>query len=158
MRIRKILVPIDFSEGARHAMHEALDLAVTLGAEVTLLHTYVIPSYALPDGSVVMTTAQAYSEIVARADAELLRAAEDAKFWRVPVSTRTEEGAPADAIVRVAGEGGYDLVVMGTHGRTGLKHFIMGSVAERVVRLSAIPVLTVRERRAPSAHATPPIL
>jgi nucleotide-binding universal stress UspA family protein len=146
-RIGKILVPIDFSEHSRQAMHDALDLAARLGAEVTLLHVYVLPT----QGDVVLT-AGAHAELMHAADTLMASALAEARSWTVPVESLTEHGPVAETIARVAGDGLYDLVVIGTHGRTGLKRFLLGSVAERVLRHSPAPVLTVREASAGEAH------
>ncbi len=96
--MRKILVPTDFSEGAGYAMHEALDLAQALGAEITLLHAYQLPNYVLPDGSVVLTTAEAHASLVASSDSQLAEVLETARGWNVPVTTMTREGAAADDV------------------------------------------------------------
>jgi nucleotide-binding universal stress UspA family protein len=153
--MRKILVPTDFSEGAGHAMHEALDLAQALGAEITLLHAYQLPNYMLPDGSVVLTTAEAHASLVASSDSQLAEVLETARGWNVPVTTMTREGAAADVISHVAEEGRYDLVVMGTHGRTGFRRLLLGSIAEKVVRTCTRPVMTIRYPR-PARHAEHP--
>jgi nucleotide-binding universal stress UspA family protein len=156
--IRKILVPTDFSEGATIAMHEALDLARLMGAEVTLLYVYQLPTYVLPDGSAVIVTATAHAELITSMDRNLREAVEEANVWEVPVASATREGATADQIVAFAREGQFDMVVMGTHGRTGLKHMFLGSVAEKVVRMSTVPVLTIRQPRDGRATASAPVL
>jgi len=156
--IHKILVPTDFSEGARLAMREALDLAQTLGAEVTLLHAYQLPNYVLPDGSAIMVTAEAHAELVQSADLRLREQLEDALAWQVMVTTATRQGPAAEMIVDAAEQGNYDLVVMGTHGRTGFKRLLLGSVAEKVVRTCARPVLTIRQPRGEEATHHPPVL
>jgi nucleotide-binding universal stress UspA family protein len=152
MSIQKILVPTDFSENARQATEQALTLARAFGASVTLFHAYQVPTYVFPDGS----TFVAGPEVAARIEREVLdalaaaaRAAE--RQSAVPVLTRSAIGAPYEEILRAAED--FDLVVMGTHGRTGLRHLLLGSVAEKVVRHAHCPVLTVRE--APSAAAHP---
>jgi nucleotide-binding universal stress UspA family protein len=61
----------------------------------------------------------------------------------VTIAVRAEQAPPAEAIVRIAKEEGFDLIVMGTHGRTGIEHLLLGSVAERVIRGSEVPVITV---------------
>jgi nucleotide-binding universal stress UspA family protein len=153
--VRKILVPTDFSEGALHALHEAFDLARALDAEVTLVHAYQLPNYMLPDGSVVLTTAEAHASLVGAADEQLGHLVELGHAANVPISTITREGAAADVISYVAAEGGYDLVVMGTHGRTGFRRLLLGSIAEKVVRTCTRPVMTIRYPRPEHAAAHP---
>jgi nucleotide-binding universal stress UspA family protein len=141
----RILVPTDFSECARAAMNVALELARKLGGAVTLLHVYEIPVYPLFDGGSVITPPSVAAEIVSGVDDSLRRLRREAESsFEVPVELRSVEGVAHQQIVRAASEGDYDLVVMGTHGRTGLSHLVAGSVAEKVVRTSARPVLTVR--------------
>ncbi len=141
--IRKILVPTDFSRGAAAATEQALSLAQAFGASVTLFHVYSVPAYVFPDGSTFI----AGPEVAARIEREVVDALASAghaaeRQSGVPVLTRSAVGAPHEEIVRAAAE--YDLVVMGTHGRTGLRHLFLGSVAEKVVRNAPCPVLTVR--------------
>jgi nucleotide-binding universal stress UspA family protein len=150
--IRKILVATDFSGGAAAATEQALQLASAFGASLTMFHVYSVPAYVFPDGS----TFVAGPEVAARIEAEVVdalasaaRAAEQKSG--VPVLTRSAVGAPHEEIVRAAND--YDLVVMGTHGRTGLRHLFLGSVAEKVVRHAPCPVLTVR--LPPEAHPQP---
>jgi nucleotide-binding universal stress UspA family protein len=142
---KRIFCPIDFSDASRAAMELAADLARRFGAELLLLHAYPIPGYTFPDGSVVASPRmmqdladQAVRHLEEwRADGEKLVGA-------ARVSGETAIGEPATEIVAAAKRRGADLVVMGTHGRTGLEHALMGSIAERVVRRAHCPVLTVR--------------
>jgi nucleotide-binding universal stress UspA family protein len=145
--IRKILVPTDFSTPSEVALRYAVGLARELGATLTILHVYQLPNYILPDGTVLLARAETTTQIAERTDAALDRCR---RFVgdTVPAATQTAEGAPAEQIVRAAEAGAYDLVVMGTHGRTGLSHLLLGSVAERVVRTATRPILTIRSRAA----------
>ncbi len=144
MRIVNILCPVDFSEPSREALHYAVDLAVQFGARLTLLNVYQIPGYALPEG-VVIATPDVLTELVDSIEKQLDRWAEMARTQGAhDVRVRSELGTPHTEIDRVAKEAGHDLIVIGTHGRTGLKHVLLGSVAERVVRTAPCPVLTVR--------------
>ena len=146
-RIRKILVPVDFSESSREALAYAAELAQKFGARIDLLHVWqapvFIPTATLPevpnvDANIVDLVRQNAEEATARALAE-------ARAQGLPVeSARAEPGVPARGIVELAKADGYDLIVIGTHGRTGLSRAMMGSVAEKVVRLAPCPVLTVR--------------
>src|SRR5574341_1633256 len=142
---KRILCPVDFSETARAAMDTAIELASKLDAEVVLVHAYPIPGYTFPDGSAV-ASARMLQELADEA-ARHLEEGRDlaAKAGAKKVSVEAAVGDPAGEIVRVAQEKQIDLVVMGTHGRTGIEHALMGSIAERVVRRAKCPVLTVRK-------------
>jgi nucleotide-binding universal stress UspA family protein len=143
MPMRKILVATDFSPPARHAQQLAVDWARAFGASVTLLHAYAVPTYLFFDGSSYVPPPGVVAEIVASAAHGLAHAKTEATTGGVDVQTVTEEGAPADVIVRHAREHGFDLIVIGTHGRRGISRVVLGSVAERVVRTATVPVLTV---------------
>jgi len=149
---QKILVPVDFSPHSAQAIRTAAELSARFDASVTLIHVQEPLDYALPEGYVVLTAAQIDSltaELakllaVAKSDAEAAGAR--------GVATRQLNGIASLSIVEFAKSEPFDLIVMGTHGRTGLRHALMGSVAERVLRTAPCPVLTVkatpsRERR-----------
>lgn len=148
--IARILVPTDFSDTAAPAIEYALQLAQRVGASVLLLHVYEIP-ISYPEG-------HGYS-------AEMMRALEEGANatltgaltrWKeraraiagdltpVSINGKVLTGPTAFSITEEARLGNYDLIVMGTHGRTGLARWMIGSVAERVVRTAGCPVLTVR--------------
>ncbi|MBX3269407.1 MAG: universal stress protein [Sandaracinaceae bacterium] len=137
--IRRILCPVDFSEPSRHAFEYALGLAETLGAEVHLAHAYQLPVFALPDGA-MMPTAEMAAAV--STDAQRALDAMEAPEGRTVVRHLTE-GVPHKEIERLVDELDIDLVVVGTHGRTGIRRLLIGSVAERVVRTCPVPVLTV---------------
>ena len=144
MEIRQILAPTDFSESSKQAVAYAYELAQTFGAKLLLLHVVELPVYPveifLP--SAEGTTLLDDLEHQARLDlAQLLPKAEDGK---VEVMCQTVVGTPYYKIIEVADAEKVDLIVMATHGRTGLSHLVMGSVAERVVRMAPCPVLTIR--------------
>jgi nucleotide-binding universal stress UspA family protein len=142
--ITRILVPTDFSETADAALAYARALAPQLGASLHLVHVfsdpYVLPAYA-PD---------VYAEVPAVLREEALRQVDDELKKRadahrgVPIVTATAIGLTAKELVRYADEHGIDLIVMGTHGRHGVAHLLLGSVAEYLVRIAPCPVLTVR--------------
>ena len=142
---KRILCPVDFSETARAAMDTAIELAAKFDGELVLVHAYPIPGYTFPDGSAVASARmlQELSDEAARHLDEWRALAEKAGAKKVSVETAV--GDPAGEIVRVAADKKADLVVMGTHGRTGIEHALMGSIAERVVRRAKCPVLTVRK-------------
>jgi nucleotide-binding universal stress UspA family protein len=150
--IARILVPTDFSEPARAAERYALELADRLGAEVTLLSCYQAPVYALPDGSAIIPDAQTVTTLANAARDGLER--ERTLLGRPTLPLEVADGAPAETIVDMARRG-FDLIIMGTHGRTGFRHFLLGSVAERVLRLSTVPVLTVHAGATLEPAATP---
>ncbi len=143
-QIKKVLVPIDFSPGSKQAIALACDLAKPYGAELMLLHVYQTPGFVYPDGFMPVS-AKMLREMLTKIDegmTELERHAQRCGAARV--KGKTIEGAPAAEIVREASAGNFDLIVMGTHGHTGIKHALLGSVAENVVRRAECPVLTVR--------------
>ena len=162
MTFTHVLVPTDFSEVAQHALHYALEEATLHHAKVTLLH--VLPVHTGTDVYFItgFPSAQAHFEPVLgerlstptlpqptvvlydhneEALAQLRDLMPDTFYgdWEVEVAV----GPPADAIVRVAHKRDADLIVMGTRKRTGRRHVLLGSVADKVVRLASCPVLTV---------------
>lgn len=165
MAFTHVLVPTDFSEPANYALRYAVEEATVHHAKVTLLHVlpantatnvyYVtgspeeVPqgSYEPVAGGRLAARPLSLPTVVRRDPNEeavtRLRDLVPHAFygkWEVEI----EAGHPAETIVRVAQERNIDLIVMSTHGRTGLQHVLMGSVAEKVVRLAPCPVLTVR--------------
>lgn len=141
--IKKILHPTDFSQGADAAFALALEVAKKFDAELTLLHVYAVPVYMGPFGdgyALSFDLVQKLEDDVNRALDKLRQRAVEAG---VRTSTVSVAGLAVEAIHSQA-EAGMDLIVMGTHGRTGFKHLLLGSVAERVLRSSTCPVLTVR--------------
>ena len=144
MTIRKILLPTDFSAHSRDAQAWATELARRYDASLTLVHVYQPISYALPEGYVLPS-----ANLLADLEVSLGRALDDAKKQLeagsgLRVDTALMQGVPFAEIVRFAREGSYDLIVLSTHGRTGLRHALLGSVAEKIVRKAPCPVLTVR--------------
>ena len=153
--IRKILVPTDFSACADEAIEYALDLARVLGAGVELCHCGPVPDYHVPAlVSPAMRTAATdlvaqleQMVLAARHELDDLIARKQQTAGGVPLSGVTVDGVPDEGIVRQAGEGGADLIVMGSHGRRGLSRVILGSVTERVVRHAPCPVLVVHPKK-----------
>ena len=136
----RILLATDFSAHAQRAAERALQLAVLSGAPVTIAHAYLLPAYAATEG---VDVGQVLSEIVEAARAAMVDAQQPFLRAGVKVETLLFAGSPVEGVLGAIVDGGYDLVVMGTHGRTGMRHLFLGSVAERVVRLATCPVLTV---------------
>jgi nucleotide-binding universal stress UspA family protein len=145
---RQILVPIDFGDAMQPAIALALTVAKGGEAQVTLLHAFDLNAFF---AATSMTVAVDAGPILADLERELtsVRDATQARWSRVDSVFRT--GGVADAILDVAKAKKCDLIVIGTHGRRGLAHVLLGSVAEKIVRLSPIPVLTVRP-----THVEPP--
>ena len=144
--IKKILAPIDFSEVSNRSLDYAVDLAAQVKAAVSVIHVYEIPVYAFADGAII-TPPEVAAELAGRAQKSLDAAVAERSDRGVEISGTLTNGSPREEILRLAKEGNADLIVMGTHGRRGLPRAIMGSVAERVLRTSEIPVLTVRGPR-----------
>ncbi|HEY5927107.1 MAG TPA: universal stress protein [Kofleriaceae bacterium] len=145
---KTILVPHDFSSSANHAVAIARDEAKAHNAKMILLHVIDLPmsinpnTVIVPDETGAPINIKDYAIRQAEAHLEDLRAriAKDG----VTAATFIRIGKPEDEIVKFANENQVDLIAMGTHGRTGLAHMLVGSVAERVVRTSKCPVLTIR--------------
>ena len=140
---KSILVATDFSETADRAGDLARDLAQRFEAQFHLVHVNVI----LEDPHLEERHRERLEELVATGDDARRRELEDSPRGQpgLEVIPHMVRGlSPAEAIVETASDLGCDLIVMGTHGRRGLSHLLLGSVAERAVRTSAVPVLTVR--------------
>jgi nucleotide-binding universal stress UspA family protein len=141
---KKILCPVDFSDASRSALQVASELARRFGGEVTVFHAYPLPGYTLPEGTVLPATGM-LQELAEQTDALLARWKAEAVADGAPsVATAKAVGEPAAEIVAAAEDGKFDAIVVGTHGRSGLAHVLLGSVAERVVRRAPMPVITVR--------------
>jgi nucleotide-binding universal stress UspA family protein len=139
----KILVPTDFSDHAHEALRYAAELARSFGASLTILHVYDITPYVLPDSVPLYDSFQLTQvrEEFQRHLETLRTVAQQAGASQV--DTQLLQGSPFAEIARFADEHQFALVVMGTHGRTGLAHLLLGSVTEKVVRKAGCPVLTV---------------
>jgi nucleotide-binding universal stress UspA family protein len=138
----RILVPTDGSEATERAVREAVDLAAAHDATIHALYVLNTASFAsIPTESSV----DGVSEMLEREGDVALDAVEAiAQEHGVPVERVQLDGSPAREIIRYADRSDVDLIVMGTHGRGGIDRLLLGSVAERVVRSSTVPVLTVR--------------
>jgi len=144
IQLKKILVPTDFSESARHALTYAISFAREYTAEVTLLHVVedVAVSYASDLFPVPM--AEVFQEISAYARKELGTLAAEVRARGVEVREVVVQGKPAAEILRVAREETFDMIILGTHGKGVLDQALFGSTTERVVRKAPCPVLTCR--------------
>ena len=145
IRIRRILCPVDFSDNSDHAMSYAVALARTFGAELRLVHVIAPIVAALPGETALPEVILASMDDLADATrARLQQTADTLAADGLTVRHEVLRGAPFIEIVRYAHEIEADLIVLGTRGRTGLGHLLIGSVAERVVRKAPCPVLTVK--------------
>jgi nucleotide-binding universal stress UspA family protein len=138
---KTILVPIDFLDASLDALAAARELAGRLGLEVVLLHTYAVPVVVYPGFDPIVAPGLP-EEIAAAAKTALDKLAAENGGLR----TLLRSGDPATEILRAIDEQKPALVAMGTHGRKGLAHLLLGSVTEKVVRSSPSPVLTVHAK------------
>jgi len=147
MAIRRILVPIDYSENSKAALSYGAELAQSFGAALDIVHVWDRPTY-VSDAVMVQRPGEAHKPI-----GELIRenAQKDMNEFMatvtlpsgVPTQSRLLSGEPASTLVAELKKGEHDLVVLSTHGRTGIAHLLLGSIAEKLVRMSPVPVLTV---------------
>jgi nucleotide-binding universal stress UspA family protein len=138
---KHILLPTDFEAASGAALELAISLAQAFDAKLTLLHVWEIPIYPYME---FMLNSELIAGVEARALQRLTDAAAGVRQTLPAVTSKLKTGQPWSAILEAIDETQADLVVMGTHGRRGLSHVLLGSVAEKVVRLSPVPVLTVR--------------
>jgi nucleotide-binding universal stress UspA family protein len=138
---KHVLAATDFSEASGRALEMAVTIARDAGAQLTVAHVAEVPTYTEFAAPVDLVT-----PITDLAETRLEELLESLRHVCPGVKGAVRVGAPWEQILAAAAEAGADLVVLGTHGRRGFAHAFMGSVAERVVRLSPIPVLTVRSR------------
>lgn len=144
MSFKRIMVPLDFSSHSSLALKLAADLSRRYEARLTLMHVFQPFAVALPE-SYVLYSANQIGEMLTMFGKQLDAAKIEAEAaGAIAVNTEQVQGSPDTEIVNFARAEKFDLIVMGTHGRTGLQHAIIGSVAERVVRRAPCPVLTVR--------------
>jgi nucleotide-binding universal stress UspA family protein len=143
MAIKKILSPTDFSTTAGAALKQAEGLALATGAEIVLLHVLHEPIFALTEGAgfAPPSIAETYDAAMRK---KLEDEADQLRSQGTHVTAKLTRGTPHEAIVEAAEQEHVDLIVIGTHGRRGLSQLLLGSVAERVVRTSTRPVMTVR--------------
>lgn len=148
MTWKTILVPHDFSTSANHAAAIARDEAKLHGGTLVLLHVIELPHQLGPDAIIVPPETGAPISVkqyaIDSAEAHLQDLADRLAKDGVTARGVVAIGAPVDEINRAVERERADLIVMGTHGRTGFRHLVAGSVAERVVRSSKVPVLTIR--------------
>ena len=148
LEIRSVLAPTDFSQHAARPVRYACELAARFGSVLHLLH--ILPDVIVPVGPdpALITTVppEYYAETEAQSLEALAKVVDPS--WDRPdeIEHAVLWGDPVDAVVRYATDNAIDLIVIATHGRTGLSHVLLGSVAEKIVREAPCPVLVLRER------------
>jgi nucleotide-binding universal stress UspA family protein len=144
MSAKKILVPVDFSEPSRRALSWAFEYAQKFPSEIHILHV-VERNLRFSDlGAGIDKLKEELEGIKARSEAELARLAKSDQALVGRIKQHIANGKPASEIIRIATEQGADLIVMGTHGLTGVGRVLIGSVAEQVVRRAPCTVVTVK--------------
>jgi nucleotide-binding universal stress UspA family protein len=146
-RFETILVPVDFSDHSKEALDTAIQMAVLFGSTVHLLHCYHIQTAGISPYGIVLPEGY-YADIRDAAAKRLSDWHELVSNEGIQTESILSADSPSVAINLTAEEIGADLIVMGTRGLAGLKHAMLGSVAERVVRLAPCPVLTVKQPEA----------
>ncbi|MFV0445778.1 MAG: universal stress protein [Planctomycetaceae bacterium] len=146
IRLSRILVPVDFSEFGKHALRYGCEFARRFGAEVHLLHVVEDVYPMVPEAGMLLPAQGNYLQELQSAAHKALEQIpnEEMRTGLSDVVRHTETGTPFLEIIRYARQADIDLIVIGTHGRSGLVHMLMGSVAEKIVRKAPCPVLTVR--------------
>jgi nucleotide-binding universal stress UspA family protein len=144
---QNVLVPIDFSDNATRALRLAVKVAREHKGRITLMHVGLAPGVLQPEAfgpGIPVALVQLHEQLATEHTHALEKLGRDEipedVLWRVLL----KEGTPVDEILKESREGGYDLLVMGTHGRGGLDRLFLGSVTERVLRQADLPVLTTR--------------
>lgn len=145
IELKRICVPIDFSEESEHALRYALTFAEQFKAELHLLHVVqdIVPTVPEP-GLAILPTDEIVRSLEKGAEEGLASLPSAEWAGKIGIVRAVRHGVPFHEISQYAKQADIDLLVIATHGRTGLAHFLLGSVAERVVRSSPCPVLTVR--------------
>lgn len=140
--LNKILCPYDFSECAKHALKFAIKFAYAFKAKLYLLHAFDVRAYDYSEP--VYGISVPIKDAISIVQTELANSIPDKIKNELQVETVVVPGVPFYEIIKFANENRINLIVMGTHGRTGIVHILIGSVAEKVVRKASCPVLTVR--------------
>ncbi len=146
MAWKKIVCAVDFSENSRDALRVAAETAVAARAELVVVHAWTPPVFFM--GETIGLPAGVLTDLIATAQRELAAWKTEAEGYGAGrVSSMFLTGAPWQEVIAMAnGDHGVDLIVTGTHGRTGIKHALLGSVAERIVRHAPCAVLVIPQR------------
>jgi len=147
LAFQRVLVPLDFSVHARKALRHGRGLARQFGAKLILLHVVEPMVYPSDLGYTPVLSEELTAEVQQEAESRLRAAVETERAQGIECEGLLRFGRPYLEIAAVAEELGVDLIVLTTHGYTGLKHVVLGSTAERVVRHAPCPVLVVREKK-----------
>lgn len=139
-----ILIATDFEEPSLYALDVAMDLATRFESELTVLHTWEILSNSYSYAAIAYNTLDIYTPLEEAASTKLEQTMERVRARLPRAKSLLLDGRPWEKILAAIESTKADLVVVGTHGRKGLSHVVLGSVAEKVVRMSPIPVLVVR--------------
>jgi nucleotide-binding universal stress UspA family protein len=145
IQLNRILVPTDFSDYSKPALRYGCEFARRFGAELHLLNSVEDVYPMVPESGMLLVPPEEYLSGLKQTAERRLAAIPEAKLVQgIPIVRHVAVGTPFVEIVRYAKGYEIDLIILGTHGRTGISHMLMGSVAERVVRKAPCPVLTVR--------------
>jgi len=150
LNLKTVLVPTDFSENSKKALIYAVRLAQRNDSSLILFHAFELSEFVRqrpPDfsGGFNEEEMKLFDDARRRCEERLVTLSRDLQGCNVKIETAHRLGTPYEEIIKVARERGVDLIIIATHGYTGLEHFLLGSTTERVVRVSPCPVLVVRQ-------------
>ncbi len=155
--IHRVLVPVDFSDCSRAALECAVMLAERFGASIHVLHVWETPHYVGPEFLIREpgeTGSPLEKAAFTQAETEMYEFLSAFRPREEQFRVRLESGKPYETIVKLAADEHFDAIVMGTHGSSGLRHLVLGSVAEKVVRTAPCPVMTIRQPEAAHGAAS----
>jgi len=141
IKINKVLCPMDFSDTSAHALDYALAFAQAHNAQLLLLHVVEIPAYTSLDLPIATETIQQFNMIATK---NLQDVVDKVKKSYANVKSHLATGRVFYEVIQLSKEQAVDLIVVGTHGRSGIAHMLIGSEAEKIVRKAPCPVLTVK--------------
>jgi len=145
IQLNSILVPLDFSDFSKQAFRYALALAEKFDAKMELLNVLIDMEALVPEPGMLISTSDQFMQDQKESALKTMQEwIEECSAQQYSIECKTVIGTPFLEIIRHAKAADSDLIIIGTHGRTGLQHVLMGSVAEKVVRKAPCPVLTVR--------------
>ena len=145
LKLETLLVATDFSADADAALEQAIGVAKEMGSRIHLIHVYHLPAYAAAPWGYSYPT-DLFTEVRQHVAARIAQEEQRVQKEGISASTEVVEGVPSEAIVECAQRIGADMIIMGTRGLTGVKHVVLGSVAERTLRHAACPVMTVKAK------------
>lgn len=148
LQVNTILIPTDFSDSAREALNYALHFARRFGSRLVLFHSFNVPQFVATDQYGPHRFGCEPEELQAAAEGQMRELVDRVDFGGVQFETLIQPGRAAEAICAYAERQKIDLIITSTHGRTGLMHVLIGSVAEHIVRYARCPVLVVPHRHA----------